>query len=136
VAKSKPPPIAFPRIYWPPTPAPAKRAGKKASKPAGKATQAGKRAADGSTRTQAIMPRLPAGPPAWSDSQIRKCDSIAQLDARIASLEDFEIDLGLVCWSVEDELAACRKRIKEIRAEKKRVKVKAAKKRRPPSKPS
>ena len=137
MGKAKPPP-PFPRVFWPdPPPKPPRKAGKKASKPSPQATQSKARqqpprAAEGSTRTQAIIPRLPLGLAPWTDGQIQGCESIAALERRAAALEDFLVDLGLGCWRVEDEQKLCLKRAKALRAEKRR----AAKSARPrPRKP-
>jgi hypothetical protein len=83
------------------------------------------RAADGSARTQAIIPWLPLGLAPWTDGQIQGCESIPVLERRIVALEQHQVDLGMVCWLVEDELACCRKRVRQLKDEK----------RRPPSKP-
>jgi hypothetical protein len=113
------------RVVWPPTPKPPRSARKKASKPSATQSPSQRSAADGSTKTSTPIPRLPAGLPPLTDSQIRECTSIGTLDARIAALEAFEIELGLLCFDIEHELTACRKQIRQLRAAKGR----------PPSKP-
>jgi hypothetical protein len=128
-------PAAEPDIWPPPDPPPKKKASKPGAKTAaqqGTAVAGQQRAADGSARTQAIISRRPAGLSPWTDARIRECKSIPTLEARAAALEEFLVDLGLVCWSVEDEQKMCLKRAKTLLAEARRVK---AAKRRPPRKP-
>jgi hypothetical protein len=51
----------------------------------------------------------------WSPARIAKCNSVETLQARIAAIEEHEIEIGLAVEPLEDEMKATQKRVREIK---------------------